>query len=114
MVSGLTRGGLPLEVSLYCKYIGACKLWSLKRGGLSREGSLKRGTTVLCCCCCCYFQGNDRTALCPGTRCRMMYDNAIGTCSSSNNTEVNMSLDAVRQVLAEFDTSGKHYRGYYI
>ena len=40
------RGGLPLEVSLYCKCIGARTLWSVKRGGPSLEGSLKRGTTV--------------------------------------------------------------------
>ena len=42
-VSGLwahKRGGFVLQC------ISTHKLWSLKRGGLSREWSLKRGTTV--------------------------------------------------------------------
>ena len=35
-----------LELVLKC-IVGACKMWSLKRGGLPREWSPKTGTTII-------------------------------------------------------------------
>ena len=41
------RHGLPLELSLYYICIGTCKMWSLTRGGLTREGSPEEGLLII-------------------------------------------------------------------
>ena len=47
VVSGLTKEVSSIRGEFVLQCIGACTLWSVKRGGPSLEGSLKRGTTVV-------------------------------------------------------------------
>ena len=51
-------------------------------------------------------QAADPTrALCPGMRCRTVYDNVLAVCAGIPGAE--SSLDAVRQSLDAFDQVGK-------
>ena len=67
-------------------------------------GSQPYRSSVLCLCSM-YQAANPTTALCPGMRCRTIYNNVLDVCADEPG--VGSSLDTLRQALDTFERVGK-------
>ena len=69
---------LGLLLELNC--IGACKMWSLKRGGLPKEGVQQMpglGSQVKGMCCIAQYSGSSFVDICSATNCLVSFSYVI-------------------------------------